>query len=236
MEVYMAGPEHECRQGRKCKARIKNAEGQFHGVGVERPESLCRPCEDSAFEAIRQLSHDYGQLQGARTDRRVTASAPRVSGSSERPIPIQPAVDALMEEVDDEALRWTLRITRGDELPPDPGSRVARCITILSANLGTLIDLPVQVVTAWFPYPNGGDWDGHLQLDGVDAVLRLARLHERAVTMLGVDEPKMMWLRESCHVCGLAALTMDPEGELITCRGCRNVWHQQEFARLNMAA
>lgn len=234
--MAVAGPEHECRQGRRCKSRVKNDEGEFRGAGVERPGSLCRPCEDAAFEAIRQLGDDYGQLQYARTDKRVTGSAPRVSGSMERPIPIQVAPDALMEEIDDEALRWTLRITHGDDLPSDARSRVRRCIAILGANLGTLVDLPMQVVTAWFPYADGGDWDGRVELDGVDAVLRLARLHERAVNMLGLDEAKLMWLRESCHVCGLAALTMDPQGELITCRSCRNVWHQKEFARLNLAA
>lgn len=225
--------EHECRQGRRCKARIRDDEGEFHGAGVERPDSLCRSCEATAFEGIRHLSDDYRMLYSARTDKRVTGVAPKVSGSSQRPLPIAVSVDSLMSEIDDEALRWTLRITKGEPLPGMPRYRVERCVAILTANTGTLVDLPTQVVTAWFPHPDGGDWDGRLELDGVDAVLRLARLHERAVKLLGLDEPKDAWLRESCHVCGMAALTSSLETQLITCRGCHNVWHQDDFARLN---
>lgn len=227
------GPEHECRQRRKCKARLRDTEGEWHGAGVEAPGSLCRPCEQHAFAALGQLGTDYALLAGARTVKRSRISGPKVSGSSERSIPITLAVDTLMTRIDDETLRWALRITRGDPLPPHPADRVRRCVAILCANTGTLIDLPPTRVAAWLPHPEGGDVDGLDVLDGVKAVLRLASYHHRAIKILGLDEPRDEMLRESCHVCGRAALVMSMESQLITCRGCHNVWHQDQLARLN---
>lgn len=233
MGVRSASPEHECRQASKCKGRLRDAEGAWHGAGVERPESLCRPCEDHAFAGLRELASDYRLLTVERTAQRSAASGPKVSGTSERPIPISLAADTLMAEIDDEAMRWTLRITRGDPLPSDAAERVERCMAILAANLGTLVDMPSQIVTAWFPYPDGGDWDGRMELSGVDAVLRLARLHDRAVSVLGLEETKYEWLREPCHVCGHQTVAASLEEPLVKCRNCHNVWDQDEFARLN---
>lgn len=231
-------PEHECRQHRRCKARVPDDAGEFHGAGVERPNTLCRACEESAFADIRQLSDDYTLLFVARTLPRATVSGPKVSGSGERPIPIPLAVDTLMTDIDNETTRWALRITRGEPLTYHPNNQPIECLKVLCANLGTLVDMPMQVVAAYFPYPDGGDWDGKAELDGVDAVLRLARLHHRAMNVLGLDEPKEKWMREFCHVCGLKTLSMkanrnDPTLATIHCRNCRNVWDQDEFDRLN---
>lgn len=226
--------EHLCRQGRRCKARVRDDEGEWHGAGIERPDSLCRPCEDSAFADIRKLADDYVLLTVARTLPRSAASGPKVSGSGERPIPIPLAVDTLMTDIDNETTRWTLRITRGEPLTYHPFNQPLECLKILCSNLGTLVDMPMQVVAAYFPYPDGGDWDGRMELDGVDAVLRLSLLHARAVHVLGLDESKYEWLREPCHVCGRKAVVASlEEDKLVKCRGCGNVWHQDEFARLN---
>ncbi|MGY2019380.1 hypothetical protein [Nocardia gipuzkoensis] len=229
-------PEHECRQGKRCKARTRDADDRLHGAGVERGGSLCRPCEEHVFADIRQLSDDYLLLTVARTMARSKVTGPKVSGSSERPIPISLAADTLMTTIDNEATRWAVRITRGEPLSPHPIGQVLECLRILCSNLGTLVDMPRQVVGAYFPYPDGGDWDGRLELDGVDAVLRLASLHQRAMRVLGLEPEKDERLNdEYCHVCGIAALTISVRTDLITCRNpdCRNVWHREEFARLN---
>lgn len=228
---------HECRQRHRCKSRYRDDEGEWHGAGVEDAGRLCQPCEATAFDAIRALGRDYLTLQAAITEPRGRIDGPKVTGSSERKIPIPLDIDTLMGDIDNETLRWTLRITRGDALPSAPEERVLRCVSILSANLGTLIDLPVHVVAAWFPHPDGGDWDGKLVFDGVDAVLRLAKLHQRAQSVLGLVETTT-WLAECCHVCGLRALTIasdsdDPDDSLVSCRSCKNVWSQAQFARLN---
>ncbi|MFI7191455.1 hypothetical protein ACIBQ0_17110 [Nocardia nova] len=229
----MGNPEHECRQGHRCKSRTRDADARWHGAGVERQNTLCRSCENHAFAAIGELANDYWELIPARLEERRRAGAPKVSGSSELPIPIQLPIDTLMTDIDNETLRWTLRITKGDPLPARAEDRVARCVAILGANLGTLVDLPRQVVSAWFPYADGGDYGGRDEFDGVDAVLRLARLHDRAISALGLEETRFEWLREPCHVCGHQTVTASLEEPLVKCRNCHNVWDQDEFARLN---
>ncbi|MFC9432722.1 hypothetical protein [Nocardia sp. NPDC057030] len=220
-------PEHQCRQGRRCKARVRDDDGEFHGKGVEGPGTLCRPCETDAFEAIRCLRADYEALRIARTEVRSHISGPKVSKSSERSIPIVLPVDTLMSDISLETLRWAVRITRGNPIPDDD------CFAVLCANLGTLIDLPAQQVTVWVPLADGGDDTARAVHDGVDAVLRLAALHQRARKLLGLDEPRIQWLRESCHVCGYCTLTSSIADATITCKTCQNCWDQDEFARLN---
>lgn len=220
-------PEHQCRQGHRCKARVRDDDGAFHGAGVEDANTLCRPCEFAAFDAIRALAQDYAALRVARTRVRSHISGPKVSGSSQRSIPIALAADTLMSDIDLETLRWAVRITRGDPIPGDD------CFAVLCAHLGTLIGLPAQQVTVWVPHPDGGDGTARAVYDGVDAVLRLARLHQRAQAVLELDEPRVQWLRESCHVCGYCTLTSSIPEATISCKSCRNVWDQDVFAGLN---
>lgn len=227
MGKLRVGPEHQCRQGKKCRARIRSADGEFQGAGVERPSTLCRSCETAAFESINQLGPDYTALMRARTEERSRVSGPKVTGSTERPIPIPLGVDTLMSLIDEETLRWAVRITRGNPIPE------TGCITLLCANLGTLIDLPPHQVTVWIPHPDGGDNVGQITLDGVDAVLRLAELHHRTQKVLGLEEPRTEWLRETCHVCGYSTLASSIADATITCKTCRNVWDQDDFAKLN---
>ncbi|MBF6350341.1 hypothetical protein IU448_15140 [Nocardia flavorosea] len=213
---------HECRQGRHCKNRTRTAEGQWHGAGVERAGTLCRSCEEHAFADIRQLADDYADLAQARTEPTRIGGGPKVSRSAELPVPIALIVDTLMTEIDEEAARWARRL-------PGDGSDLA----VISSHLGTLTDLPAQTVTVWIPHPDGGDDIGDIVLDGVDAVLRLAALHRRAEKLLGHDAVKDSRLTEACHVCGMCTLTVSLQTNLITCRMCKNVWHQDEFTRLN---
>lgn len=231
--MHDQSPQHLCRQGRRCKDSVAHPDGELVGAGVERPDSLCRACEQAAFDAVRELWGDYCQLACAITQPRGRVDdGPKITRTAERSIPIPLDVDTLMTAIDDEALRWAVRITRGDSLPTYPPLRVWRCVKILSANLGTLVDMPTGVVAAWFPYPDGGDWDGRKELDGVDAVLRLAQLHHRARSVLGLVDVTT-WLAESCHVCGLRTLTVEVEQSTVKCRNCRQVWDQDEFARLS---
>jgi len=229
----MAGPEHECRQGRKCDDRIRDAAGEWHGAGVERPDTLCQYCEKRAFDALGQLWDDYKSLEAAIVEPRGRVDGPKIRKTADRKIPIPLDVDSLMMAIDDETLRWAIRVTKGDPLPGTPRDRVRQCVRILRSSTGTLVDLPRRRVAAWMPYPDGGDYDGLLELDGVDAVLRLADLHRRAQSTLGLTESKTERLNDPCHVCGLALLMMDISESIIKCRGCWNCWSEEEFARLN---
>lgn len=224
--MAVESPEHECRQGRKCKARVKNDEGEFHGAGVERPNTLCRPCEDNAFEAIRQLADDYNQLAGATAEERSTTPGPKVSGSSELPIPIPLGIDSLMTEINEEAARWSRR------LPGDDPYEVGDCMSKICANLGTIVDMPPRQFTMWTPHPDGGDSFIATVLDGVDGVLRLANLHRRAQAMLGITETTT-YLSDPCPHCARKALAVSADQERVTCKGCRIVWDSKHFALLS---
>jgi hypothetical protein len=65
----------------------------------------------------------------------------------------------------------------------------------------------------------------------VDAVMRLADLHQQAQRALGVTDTRI-WLADPCHVCGIKSLTPSSDQETITCRNCRNVWDATKFAEL----
>lgn len=216
-----AGPEHECRQGRRCKSRIRDAEGIFHGAGVERPNSLCRACEDSAFADIRELSNDYLELAAGVTTKQETAGGPKVTRSADPSVPIQLGTDALMTLINEEAARWARRLPGdGDEL------------TVICSHLGTLVDLPPQKVVVWRPHPDGGDDTTDQILDGVDAVLRLANLHKRAQMLLGEVETTI-FLPDPCPHCARKALAVSKDQQRVTCKGCRIVWDSEHFALLS---
>lgn len=219
-------PQHECRQGRRCKARIRDDAGEFHGAGVERPHSLCRPCEEHAFEAIRQLGNDCSLLTAALHEGSAQGPGPKVSGSTERSIPIPLGIDTLLSDIDLEATRWAVRVTRGDPIAHTSP------LTAVLAHLGTLVDLPLQVVAVWRSHPDGGDIDAQTAMDGVDAVLRLARLHQRAMTLLGLTETTT-FLPDPCPHCARKALAVSRDQKLVTCKGCRIVWDSSRFALLS---
>lgn len=219
-------PEHQCRQARRCKARVRTDDGEFHGAGVERPNSLCRACEEHAFAAIRELSSDYGALATERAEERSTASGPKVSGSSELPVPIALGIDSLMTEFSEESARWARR------LPGEDPYEVGDCLAKICASLGTIVDMPPRQFTIWVPHPDGGDGFGTTVLDGVDGILRLANLHQRAMTLLGIAETTT-YLRDPCPHCARKALAVSKDQSLVTCKGCRIVWDSPRFALLS---
>ncbi|WP_330253119.1 hypothetical protein OG874_00440 [Nocardia sp. NBC_00565] len=219
-------PEHQCRQGRRCKARLRDTEGEFHGMGVERPNSLCRPCEECAFDAIRELDTDYGLLSAEFAEERSIAPDPKVSGSSELPIPIPLGIDTLMTEISEEAARWARR------LPGEDPYYVGECLTKICSNLGTIVDMPPRQFTIWAPHPDGGDGFTTTILDGVDGILGLADLHRRAQIILGIVETTT-YLRDPCPHCARKALAVSKDQERVTCKGCRIVWDKQHFALLS---
>lgn len=221
-----ATPEHECRQGRKCKARTKDAEGTWHGAGVEDAGRLCRPCEEHAFADIRQLDDDYGALLAADRSERAASAEPKVSGSAELPVPIALDMDALVTEFNEEAARWSRR------LPGEDPYLVEDCLTKICAYLGTIVDMPMRQFTVWSPHPDGGDSFTETFLDGVDGILRLANLHRRAQALLGVVEVTT-FLPDPCPHCARKALAVSKDQERVTCKACLIVWGSEHFALLS---
>ncbi|GAA5096734.1 hypothetical protein [Nocardia iowensis] len=225
-------PIHQCRQAAHCKSRVRDDNGHWHGGGVERPDSLCRGCEQAAFEAIRQLYDDWLLLEAAKLQPPPKDRAPKVTHTALYSVPIRLDIDTVQSAIEDETLTWTITLTRGEPLPTSRTLCVRRCVSTLSANLGTLVDLPRRQRWRMTPLADGGDEPQSVDLDGVDAVLKLAALHHRAREVLGLNETRI-WLPDPCHVCGVKALTSSPDQETVTCQSCRTVWAKEEFARLN---
>jgi hypothetical protein len=105
---------------------------------------------------------------------------------------------------------------------------VKRCLAILGAHKGTLVDLPPHVYEDW---TREGDDLMKVSLDGVDAVLRLAAFHRQAMAVLGLGETRI-WLPDPCPSCGRKSLSPSANQERISCQGCHAVWDSQHFALL----
>lgn len=171
--------------------------------------------------------------------------------SSEQSIPIPLDIDTLRTAIDNELQRWHNRLTGCDPVPVNPRACVQQCHRIVCSRLGTLVDLPVAEYTVNVPLHDGGDDLERWEMDGVDAVLRLAELHRRTETVLGVADV-VQWMRQKCHVCGLKALVLTiapptqgvtdgagrkvdppPADDMVKCRSCHNAWTYEQFVRLN---
>jgi hypothetical protein len=222
---------HECRRARRCKTRTRDAENQWRGGGVETP-GLCAACEESAFDAIRQLGEDWHNLDAALTVKQ-KRGIPQYGGTNERPSPLNLGVAVVSADLETEALRWYRAVATesDDELPWHYLAAVDRALTMLCTRLGTLIDKPVRRYDVLLPLPFGGDHMGAEEWDGVDGVLRLAQLHHDAQKVLGTTETRI-WLPDPCHVCGVKTLAVSRDQQTIRCRGCRNVWDAHQFAAL----
>lgn len=223
---------HRCRQGKRCKARSRTPANEWLACGVERPDSLCRACEESAFDAIRELAGDYSALSASLTEERAKGLTPKVSGTADPSIPLPLAIEAQMTAIDDELLRWFVRVTGGDPTRRSQRDRVALCCQVVCANLGTLVDSPRRRCPALMPLPDGGDFLGAEELDGVDAVLRLAKLHHQSLGLLGLVETTT-FLPDPCPHCARKALAVSKDQERVMCQGCRIVWDSAHFALLS---
>lgn len=225
--------EHECRQGRRCVGWTKGPDGEVHAAGVERPDTLCRPCEEASFADIRHLADDWVHLDASLGAIQAGDAQGKVSSSRTYPVPIRLDVDALMNEIETELVRWARIVTRGDiEIPDRSYLTVRECALAVTSRLGTLVDLPPREIVTMEPLSDGGDYVQRVVVDGVDAVLRLARLHPRALAVLQVKEIRI-WLPDACYMCGKKALSSSVDQSLVTCQACKNVWSKDEFAKLN---
>lgn len=132
-----------------------------------------------------------------------------------------------MRDIDAETGRWAARLTGGDPMPT-----VEHQVVAITTRLGTLIDQPARSVPVLVDRHDGGDDLELVELDGVDAVLRLAALHHRAQSVLGLSESVTM-LPDPCPHCGMRALAPSRDQETVSCRGCGISWDRTHFALLN---
>lgn len=223
--------EHECRKGRRCATRTRTPDGEYRGGGIETP-GLCTPCEEHAFDAMNELHTDWARLDGALTATR-KSNTPQIGGTNAHPIPLRLDVAAISAEIETEVIRWARVVTRGNvDLPAVTGTCVSHCVTILRLHTGTLIGQPTRRYWDLQPHPDGGDHLAQIELDGVDAVLRLAELHNRATKALDLAEARI-WLPDPCPHCGRKALLPSNNQERVTCQACRITWDSDHFALLS---
>jgi hypothetical protein len=223
--------EHQCRQGKRCAARTRDKANAWQPAGTERPNTLCLACESINFDAIRELNRDWGHLAASITTKRVTDTGPKVVSSQAHPTPIRLDVDALQNDIETELLRWARILTRGDQFPDRSGECVLATHIVVISRLGTLVDLPPREIVVLEPHSDGGDYVQRIPADGVDAILRLAKLHHRAEHVLQT-RPVRIWLTDPCPACGRKALAASKDQARITCQGCRAVWDKDQFVRL----
>ncbi len=228
----MTEQDHRCRQGARCRARVRDGD-EFVGAGIERP-GLCRACEESAFASIARLADDYVALDGSLSEPRDGAEqGPYVRRSSEYGVPIRLDCDVLGTAIVTELIRWTRAVGFDEDLPGKTADCVRKCVSLLLTRLGTLVDLPVRRRPELMPHPQGGDYLGAVEMDGVDAVLRLAELHRDAQRALGVSETRTL-LSDPCPAagCGRRTLAASPDQQTVTCLHCRTTWPKEHFALL----
>lgn len=227
----MNSPNHKCRRGTRCKTRTRTADGKVHGGGIERP-GLCDPCEDTAFTAINELASDWDRLDNS-LSAVSSGGVPQIGGTNAYPVPIRLDVESIRAAIETEVIRWARVVTRGNiELPAHIGRCVTRCVATLRTHTGTLIDQPTRTYTDLEPLPDGGDRIIRVDLDGVDAVLRLADLHKRAVRAVGETDTRV-WLPDPCPHCGRKTLAPSKDQSRVSCHSCRIVWDSDHFALLS---
>lgn len=226
-----AGITHLCRQESRCSSRHRGKDNEWVPAGTEKPNSLCRPCEESAFDALGELHIDWRRLYLSLTEPHASPIQSKVSKTAGNPIPIPLGLDALMTSIETETLRWARIVTQGDEVPWGREDAVRHCVSVLWSRKGTLVDLPVRSVWINEPLPLGGDKITEVQRDGVDALLSLARLHRSTESLLQTAEARI-WMADPCPSCGRKALAASKNQETVACKGCRAVWDKHHFALL----
>lgn len=225
---------HDCRQGPRCADRRRGDDGGWVPAGTLVPRSLCLACEQRATTAVRGLHVDWRELFLRLPATSSGALDAPVSGSRDLPIPIRTSVEACMGDIEEELLRWHRQLTGGDGVPVGPEDVVRVCLTAVLSRLPALLGLPVRVVAVTAVDSAGDDFTELVELDGVDAVLRLAALHARAQHLVGASWVTR-WLDHVCPSCRTRTLkvrsTGDDREDLTTCIKCFQVWPDAELDR-----
>lgn len=219
---------HLCRREAKCSARRRGKDNEWIAAGTEKPNSLCRACEDAAFDDMSQLHVDWRRMYIELVEQHSSPIQSKIRKTAGNPIPIPLAIDALMTEIETETHRWARIVTQGDEIPWGREDAVRHCVSVLWSRKGTLVDLPARTVCVNVPLPLGGDKIVESIRDGVDAVIALSRLHRATESLLQIGEARV-WMTDPCPHCGRKALVASKDQQQVSCRGCSRVWDKDHF-------
>lgn len=220
-----------CARGKRCVDSEQDAEGALVGALLDRPEGLCRACEDRLERTVRQLPADVGVLDELIGDFG-TVPGPHVRRSRELPLNIRPGIEALRSEIVFEAEFWaealdmqtpvTVEHWAGGEflVAVRLGTRVARAAEWLGPRVDALLALGPQFRTAWTAAgePLRDAWGDRevVERTGLDGALKLFALHARVRQVSG--RTKLVHrLTPCCPYCDQPTLVRHNGGDVVEC-------------------
>lgn len=253
-ETDLAGCECDCHgHGPDYPCDIEGGCGLGHKVtkrwaGAQLPtlQGMCEMCVTHLSQAARHLIGDYVEmtmLLGVAG----TSEKAQVQFSRELRIPIRLACKTVQEAVVEEVGTWLPPLTEAlgmqwysttEERLTRAQVRVHRASRILTNTIPQLLQLGPQEVQAW----DGSGvpiWDYEydcqdiVELDGIDAGLRLLRLHELTRIVAGRTELTHR-LHAECPRCARRALIRYNGTTEVVCRACGDMWPEEDITRLTL--
>jgi hypothetical protein len=203
-----------CRNDTRCRAYDATT-GRAAPTGRT---PLCDPCLTAAGHGLRALLWDLLDLAQLHTPSLAQPLGQHGGAHRDPPMPLAAGPEALTAEIVHVLTTWETEIravcglhepaTHGPAAPwhttitrrpaharQRPGAAAQRAIAVLAPRIHDLARLPPTAV-----YPTGCE-DTPTDMDGVDAVQQLTRLHHRARALLGRTR-RTFWVPGECALCG----------------------------------
>ncbi len=237
-----------CASGHRCgdRERVEGEDGErrWAGAQIDRERGVCAACTRALSQSLPHLVRDYVELVTILGEHGA-GDGEMVRSSRDLPIPIRLAVKTLQERLVSEVDTWIEPVcerlgidwlSSTEQALLKPQVRLARAVPILSNGLGTLLTLPPHEVSAWddegMPIQDPtGTYTETVELDGVDAALRLLRIHNQVRVVAGRGELQHK-LPAPCPGCGRIALVRDNGETDVHCLACRDRWIEKDYERL----
>lgn len=239
---------HRCATGERCRDRERLEDDQgnktWAGARLDRERGLCVACTRDLDTCLPLLVEDYVELSTLLGEHG-TAGGEIVASSRDLPIPLRLAVKTLQEQIVTEADTWVEPVcermgidwlSTTEQALTKPQARLARAVPILSKSVSVLLALPPQEVSAWddegMPLLDAtGDHQETVELDGVDAALRLLRLHNLTRLVAGRGRLRHK-LPAPCPHCHRITLVRDNGESDVHCLACKLRWPEKDYERL----
>jgi len=205
------------------------------GALLETEDGLCRCCETTVRQAVRELPMDYAELHTILGTTPGNGMGERLSGTRERPIPIRVAVEALMVALDDEVEFWAGAIGPWDRraaAQSRPGARISRGVGVLTRNWATWLsagfyEQPVWAADGSPVIDPAGYWLTQ-SVDGLGGALALLRLHE-LVRILAARTELVTRKPAPCPRCQTQTLTQANGTLTVECARCGTRWTHEQY-------
>lgn len=239
----MNDPTPRCQAGDRCRA-YDRAQRTAAELG-DHPGPLCRPCLTTTERDIRALPRDYADLEQQLPKSLGQWSDGQPRGGGDPPIPLRADVEALQRSIWWVTTVWAATLRTRERLSPPPtGVRDYTAVSAAVAVLAPRVDrLAALGPTERIDYPAATDpevfhLDGEphtsTTVTGVQAVLDLCWLHQRARSALGLTTPvhRLPGICPDCHAD--EQLRRDVRGkhsDTVTCDACGTARPYDDYER-----